>query len=303
MTPTLHSPAERGSDLVSAALLGTDRRPTAGSADPTRTLLEQAAGERARSLLRVGVEPCPPAPVGPPSDVRNPPPAARELLSEILLGSGTSALDLWLGEALDHGYGLAPEHWTAVLERARRAPELNHQRLGAALGARGRWFAVQNPAWRSTSRRWDRPTPDPSALPPPKRSGSETDRLLAIPDPWPEPVRRAALDLLGAGTLPPQQSLTFGTACGARLRLADYPWVADAIGRAERWVPAGRGSGRPWWPRRPVPPASRDASSLRAGLAAVEDVLWTRLRLARAFDPATAVRTRVTFTPESGGLP
>ena len=302
-SPTPRSPAERGSDLVSAALLGTDRRPATGATDPTRTLLDQAARERAAALLEMGFERCPTAPAAPPVDVADPPPTARELLSEILLGPGTSALDLWLVEALDHGCGLAPEHWTAVLERARRPPELNQHRLAAALGARGRWFARQNPAWRSTSRRWDRAAPDPSAVPPPERPPSETDRLLAVPDPWPEPIRRTALDLLAAGTLSPQQASTFGAACGARLRLADYPRVADAIGRAERRVPAGRGSGRPWWPPHP-PPVPRNAGSPRAGLGAVEDALWTRLRLARAFDPATtAPSRRVTFTPEQGRAP
>jgi hypothetical protein len=109
-------------DLVTTALLGTDRRPVpaglpalwsgAAAADPAETVLDHAA--RHRAATRAGVRP--------------PTCAAPE-------------------PAPDQAGELAPEHWTAAANVAASARGVDRARLARALGERGIWFVGQNPQW------------------------------------------------------------------------------------------------------------------------------------------------------------
>ena len=243
--------------LVNAALLGTDRRPPHDAdvaPDPALGLLEQAVRERAGRAVAVGLEHCAEPETGPAATPPRPPVAARELLDEILTRPSAVLVSLWLRAAVAAGVGLAPEHWTPVLGLAARHADVDRDALGAALGERGQWFAAQNPAWG----RARRPAP---ARPDAEPTGA--DRLFAVPDPWSAPVVRAALDLLESGTLPGRAAAAYGLRVGARLPLEAYGLVGDALAR-----------------------------SPRSGVVAAEDVLWIRLVLAEAFDPARTLPLR-----------
>ncbi|MFE6690784.1 DUF5691 domain-containing protein [Streptomyces sp. NPDC057743] len=153
------------SDLVGAALLGTERRtpPVAVRAGQSAAaaLLDAAATStvRRRAALR-------PAPAGDrlapaPADPRPPlPPAARRRLAFLLAdrgpGSGgrrgtdpdvTELLPQWLAAAGEHGYRAPEALLPALLDAARARTDLRPAALALA-GPRGLWLARLNDAWR-----------------------------------------------------------------------------------------------------------------------------------------------------------
>ena len=248
-------------DLVNAALLGTDRRPVtvAAGTDPALWVLEAAARSRAAGLVAAASGTARPGPTAPTPAVAEPSVAARAVLDELLLTTATGLLDLWLGEALAGGTGLAREHWAPVLDRARRATDLDRRRLGDALGRDGLWFARQNPAWAGVVRTIEglppsAPPPDAATL------AAEPARLLTLPAPWPDAAVDVAVDALEADELPARSARVLGQRLGAGAPLEAYDHVVDAGLAAE--VPA-----------------------VRAGFAAAEEVLRVRWDLAHAFDP------------------
>lgn len=257
-------------DLVNAALLGTDRRdvPAPDGTDPAGWLLEAAGRRRAASLV-TGASTVVRLPVPGPAGGRPVPPAAREILDELVLQASTAVLDLWLREALAAGFGLAPEHWAPVLERARRSTELDRRRLGAALGPRGLWFARHNPAWAAVVRAAEAPSPgavaDGSPTDDLARLAQDPDRLLTWPDPWSDAVARVAVGVLAAGIVPVRSARSLGQRIGARVPLEAYAALTSAP------------------PSRLEPLAT---ASARAGLSAAEEVLWARWSLALAFEPS-----------------
>ncbi|MGW1507750.1 DUF5691 domain-containing protein [Streptomyces sp. NPDC002394] len=155
-------------ELVSAALLGTDRRPPAGLAgsvaprDVPGALLDAAALHTVRR--RAGLRPGPAAPLPEPApeDPRAPlPEAARLRLDQLLAdraapspaGRRGAAPDLaellpqWLALANQHGYKAAPATLPALLDAARARTDLRPQALRLA-GPRGLWLARLNPEWK-----------------------------------------------------------------------------------------------------------------------------------------------------------
>ena len=150
------------SELVTAALVGTERRtPPGGSPE---ALLDAAAVEAVRR--RAGLRPGPAGPRPEPvaDDPRPPlPPAARDRLAMLLAKRaedgarggrpGAAVPDLgellpqWLALANRHGYR-APAHLVpALLDAARARTDLRAEALTFA-GPRGRWLARLNPTWR-----------------------------------------------------------------------------------------------------------------------------------------------------------
>lgn len=267
-------------DLVNAALLGTDRRqlPAPAGTDPADWLLEAAGRRRAATLVAAGSAVVRFGGRSPEGFRPLPSVAARELLDEALLQGSTAVVDLWLREACAAGVGLAPEHWAPVLDRARRATELDRRRLGAALGPRGLWFARHNPAWSAVVRDAEASAPAPdgqagleadagTAPGPDDLAGlaADPDRLLTWPDPWSVGVARVAVGVLAAGIVGVRGARSFGQRVGTRVPLAAYVPLTRAV------------------PSRVDPAAS---ASARAGLAAAEEVVWLRWALAHAFDPA-----------------
>ncbi|MEV6249092.1 DUF5691 domain-containing protein [Streptomyces sp. NPDC051742] len=154
-------------ELVTSALLGTDRRPPAGLAgtaagDLPGALLDAAALHtvRRRAGLRPGPAATPPDPA--PEDPRRPlPPAARRRLDQLLAGRAApspagrrgAAPDLaellpqWLALANERGYKAPAAGLPALLDAARARTDLRPQALRLA-GPRGLWLARLNPEWR-----------------------------------------------------------------------------------------------------------------------------------------------------------
>ncbi len=172
--PTPAGPTADGSgngglweELVTSALLGTDRRPPAGLAGTAAgelpgTLLDAAALHtvRRRAGLRPGPAAPPPEPA--PADPRRPlPPAARRRLDQLLAGRAApspagrrgAAPDLaellpqWLALANERGYKAPAAGLPALLDAARARTDLRPQALRLA-GPRGLWLARLNPEWR-----------------------------------------------------------------------------------------------------------------------------------------------------------
>ncbi len=144
-------------DLVTTALLGTDRRPVSAGLptlwsrpagdDPAETVLGHAA--RHRAAVRAGARPssCPslgpvPEPAG---DLA--PPAAQQAMADCLLVGDVAGVNEWLAEAAAQGRTLAADHWTAIVTLAATARRVDRAGLARALGERGLWFVGQNPRW------------------------------------------------------------------------------------------------------------------------------------------------------------
>ncbi|MEU2873852.1 DUF5691 domain-containing protein [Streptomyces olivoreticuli] len=154
-------------ELVSAALLGTERRtppvrPREGQ-DATAALLDAAALHTVRR--RAGLVPATararpePAPADPRPAL---PPAARRRLALLLAdrsgsGSGggrrvgapdlTELLPQWLATANGHGYQAPADLLPALLEAARARTDLRPAALTLG-GPRARWLAGLNPQWK-----------------------------------------------------------------------------------------------------------------------------------------------------------
>lgn len=174
--PTMDVPARRGArdeagaweELVTAALLGTDRRVPAGLGAVTggraaAALLDAAAvlTVRRRAGLLPGPAAEPPEPS--PRDERPPlPAAARRRLDQLLAGRAAPApaggrrgtapdlaelLPQWLALANERGFAAPPAALPALLDAARARTDLRPQALRLA-GPRGLWLARLNPEWR-----------------------------------------------------------------------------------------------------------------------------------------------------------
>ncbi|MHB9759313.1 DUF5691 domain-containing protein [Streptomyces sp. BYX5S] len=151
------TPTPTWDDLVSTALLGTDRRPD----HPPHTLLDTAALHTVRH--RAGLRPAPAAdlPERAAEDPRPPlPHLARNRLAMLLTdrstgggsrrGTAPDLLELlpqWLATANAHGYGPPPELLPALLDAARGRTDLRPQALTFA-GPRALWLARLNPDWK-----------------------------------------------------------------------------------------------------------------------------------------------------------
>ena len=152
-------------DLVTAALLGTERRrppvPTRET-DPALALLDAAAVRTVRRRAGVRPAPAPPPPERVPADPRPPlPPAAARRL-ELLLAEHrqpgedrwrgttpdlTELLPQWLRTANLRGFSAPPHLVPALLDVARARTDLRADVLAFA-GPRGLWLARLNPDWR-----------------------------------------------------------------------------------------------------------------------------------------------------------
>ncbi|GAA2994919.1 DUF5691 domain-containing protein [Streptomyces fulvorobeus] len=153
-------------ELVTSALLGTDRRPPApgpGGREGPVALLDEAALRTVRH--RAGLLPAEAAerPERAPADPRPPlPAAARHRLGHLLAdrsapsgGSGrrgtapdlTELLPQWLASANRHGFRAPSVLLPALLDAARARTDLRAHVLGFA-GPRGLWLAAMNPEWK-----------------------------------------------------------------------------------------------------------------------------------------------------------
>jgi hypothetical protein len=133
-------------ELVSTALVGTDRRPLPGAADPAAELLDQAAVHTVRA--RAGRRPRPGEPLEPAGAEEQPavPRAAGDRLARILGGEQGRLLTEWLRTAAGLGRRVPAHLLPELLDHAARDRSIRP--FAAVLaGRRGRWLARLNPAW------------------------------------------------------------------------------------------------------------------------------------------------------------
>ncbi|MFC7714897.1 DUF5691 domain-containing protein [Nonomuraea recticatena] len=132
----------RWEELVSAALVGTDRRPYDGD------LLGDAAVEVVR--LRAGQS----APEQEPRALTPAPEEEREVvgaaaaarLARILGGEHPRVLPEWLAAAAAAGRRVPPQALPELLDKGARDRSIRAH-LGVLAGRRGRWLAGLNPSW------------------------------------------------------------------------------------------------------------------------------------------------------------
>ncbi|MFF0566747.1 DUF5691 domain-containing protein [Streptomyces sp. NPDC004041] len=249
-------------DLVTSALLGTDRRPPAvhgtGSADAPAVLLDAAALHtvRRRAGLLPAVPEARPEPAAP--DPRPAlPEAARHRLAHLLADRSTpsgggrrgTAPDLtelipqWLAIANRRGFRAPAALLPPLLDAARARTDLRPQALAFA-GPRGRWLAGLNPDWKFALRDSARGTPqdaltDPDTVARLWEEGLFAERVALL-----DAVRAqdppAALALL-ATTWPTERAedrLMFLDSLRSGLGDADEPFLERALSDRSRNVRA-----------------------------------------------------------------
>ncbi|MFI7535604.1 DUF5691 domain-containing protein [Streptosporangium sp. NPDC049376] len=141
------NPTHGWEDLISAALVGTDRRPLpSGAATPEAELLDHAALLTVRA--RAGQTPREGRPLEAAPQERQPEVsrAAGDRLARILGGERPRLLTEWLQAAAARGHRLSPHLLPELLDQAARDRSIRPH-LGVLAGARGRWLAGLNPAW------------------------------------------------------------------------------------------------------------------------------------------------------------
>lgn len=148
-------------DLVTVALLGTDRRPLppglsaswAGpepdpTDDPAAVVLNLAARHRSASRAGSSLHGGPPSAAAPPADEGEPLAAnLRAELADAVARGTVGPLNDALAGLDDQDHRLPREHWTTVATLAAQSPRLDRALLARALGVRGVWFVAQNPQW------------------------------------------------------------------------------------------------------------------------------------------------------------
>jgi hypothetical protein len=203
-------------DLVTTALLGTDRRPLATEtsagpvSEPAVRVLDMAAQHRAVRLAGASLAREVAPPVAPAERLTMAPRAAQELLAALLATADPGLVNHWLAVCAQRGLGAAPDLWPRLAVRAARHTGYDRRLLAQVLGPRGRWLLRQNPQWTRLG------SVDPSADPPPRpgdpavalaaveRNESPAhalELLLHCPDPWPAALTQAALRLVLSGQL------------------------------------------------------------------------------------------------------
>lgn len=246
-------------DLVTTALLGTDRRTVpeelsgawadgrSVESDPARLVLGLAARRRAAARAGGLLRSCSPASAAPPRDpVANE--AATELLEGLLVRPSPALVGLWLRAAVSRGVTVSPEHWARLAAIAARDPGLDRTLLAAALGPRGVWFVAQNPQWSRLSVALgspDRPAPAGPATAGPAPAGPGADPggsaaprvaeveanpwlLAEVADPWPADLLLAGLRVIATARLG-YRGVAYAGLLGARLPLVYRRLVDTAI--------------------------------------------------------------------------
>ena len=258
-------------DLVTTALLGTERRPLpedlptswSGGAEARQSVAGavEAGSESASRVLSLAARHRAVALAGTPLDrlslpevpvmARPPqaPRAAQDLLASMLGRPEPALVNLWLSACAARGMGVSPDLWTRLARLASRSTAYDRAALLQVIGVRGRWFLEQNPQWAPLSS--SVPAPPLDSHPPPADVAPDEDRSRAL----------AALEAAaGDGPAAGPSALRLVLAC-------PDPWSADLSRAALRLVLGG---------------------SLGAGTRAAAIEVASRLPLDTAVDPAAA---------------
>jgi hypothetical protein len=166
------------SDVVTTALLGTDRRPLPSrlpapwgllvsdrTADPASTLLDLAAAHRAASRSTSALDRCAAPAAGPENWLPRAPEAAQALLGSLLAKPQPGLVNDWLATCATAGMGAGVEHWPRLTAVALRNSAVDRDLVGRVLGPRGLWFLSQHP-------NWTRLVPDPTPAADPQPAGA-----------------------------------------------------------------------------------------------------------------------------------
>jgi len=274
-------------DVVTAGLIGTDRRPvpeqlppTWGierdqASDPPHAVLSLAA--RHRAVIRAGGLPasCLPAALGPPNREPVARRAAHEILDRLLSPPQVDLLNLWLVAAAQHGQRAAASYWTPLAMVAARTTAADLTALGRAIGGRGIWFVAQNPQWIRLSNRLQSGTHDDLSLDRGAPSGvvtedairADPELIMAAPSPWSQQLSETVLKIIGSGQLR-ERGPRYAATIGARLPLEHYELVRTAVQQ-------DLGSDEPL--------AALTLRSVREAFRALERVAWFRIEIESAF--------------------
>jgi len=286
-------------DVVTAGLIGTDRRPvpeqlppTWGierdqASDPAHAVLSLAA--RHRAVTRAGGLPasCPPAALGPPNREPVARRAAHEILDRLLSPPQVDLLNLWLIAAAQHRQRAAASYWTPLAMVAARTTAVDLTALGRAIGERGIWFVAQNPQWIRLSNRLQSGTHDDLS---PDRSAqggvvtedavrADPELVMAAPSPWSQQLSETVLEIIGSGQLR-ERGLRYAATIGGRLPLEHYELLRTAVQQ-------DLGSDEPL--------AALTLRSVREAFRALERVAWFRIEIESAFagKPITVQRLEI----------
>lgn len=163
-------------DVVTTALLGTDRRPvpsplptpwgaTNSVGDPATATLELAAQHRAWSKAGSRLGAAKPPTIGPPLGDLAPAPA-QELLGRLLEAAHPVWTNAWFVACVRRGEVISPDYWPTLAVLASEANPYDRTLLAHALGPRGRWFVAQNPRWTRLARQLEAAAMLPDLSPP-----------------------------------------------------------------------------------------------------------------------------------------
>ncbi|MFC0624660.1 DUF5691 domain-containing protein [Kribbella deserti] len=303
--------------LVSAALLGTDRRPPSAddlpeavrrdldASDPVRLVLDAAALETTyrragRSPLK-GLEPIEP-PQGEDAPLIRP--AAIGRLAMMLGGEQATVLGEWLRLVLDRGWAVPPEFLPALADFARGRTEYRAL-VAAAAGRRGPWLAELNPDWRflalhnasDSEQDWTHGTPNQRrAWLIRTREQDPAAAREALAEVWPsEPavVRAEFLALLTNNLSPADEDFceralddraaeVRRTAAGLLARIPGSRYSARMAARVRECLAFEPGRVRVSLPRRLDDTMLRDGITAKPRLAIGEKAWWLRQILAAA---------------------
>ncbi len=154
------APVSAWDELVTAALLGTERRTLPVDLPEPVGRLARARAERASALLdaaagyaayrHAGARPgsAPEPPPAPRQELDLAPGPAQRLLATLLSGPDTALVEEWLRACTARGLGVGPGLWAALATASASAVGPDRALVGAALGQRGRAFLATNPRWR-----------------------------------------------------------------------------------------------------------------------------------------------------------
>ena len=244
MSTTIPADPAHWAELVTTALLGTDRRVSDGLADtdPTTAVLRQAARHRVVALLGMptiiaagvatpGSKTAMPGDSAPAQDRPEAPVAADRLLADLLRSPDPALVSCWLTACAAHGRTVHPIHWTRLARLATRTTAYDRAALGAALGPRGRWFLRENTEWRRLADDAERPPQPPAISTTTVVTAQDVlldpEAIFTAPRPWgPELVSAAYAVLGGEGEVPPKR--TYAGRLGVALPTALYPSIAKA---------------------------------------------------------------------------
>lgn len=286
-------------DVVTVALIGTDRRPIPDQLppswgtepnhgmDPAHAALSLAA--RHRALTRAGglLASCPPAPFGPSNRQPVASRAAHEILDRLLSPPQVELLNLWLVAAVQCGQRTSSSYWTPLVMVAARTAAVDQTVLARAIGERGVWFVAQNPQWarlasslRSHLHDDLLPNPNPpSAVVSEEAMRADPQLILRAATPWSRQLSEMVLKLIGSGRLREHRSRYVAT-IGLRLPLEHYDLLRLAV------------------QQRPAPDEALTPLALRSVREAyrtLERIVWVRIEIQSAFagEPVAVPRLEI----------